>query len=198
MKDIDEGETSKLHQNYKLLSQEPIQNSIIELLITIHLKYDQFLTTRSLLDFIYTLLNNEKLLIDQLFEDESNVIIQNIRKEDPTLQRSFLLDKFILDRARAHEDKDLNVFVHEFNSLCQKNLIDAHSPSSLIRLFYLLKESEYANNYHQRFKQSFDNHVLRDFVRLVSLHHDYDDMNKKTIQEFYQKLKKLFLSISIN
>ena len=37
LKDIDEGKISKLHQNYKLLSQEPIQNSIIELLITIHL-----------------------------------------------------------------------------------------------------------------------------------------------------------------
>lgn len=197
LKDIDEGEISKLHQNYKLLSQEPIQNSIIELLITIHLKYDQFLTTRSLLDLIYTLLNNEKLLIDQLFEDESNVIIQNIRKEDPILQRSFLLDKFILDRASVHEDKDLNIFIHEFNSLCQKNLIDEHSPSSLIRLFYLLKESKYANNYHQRFKQTFDNHVLHDFIRLVSVHHDYDELNKKTIQEFYQKIKKaIFIYIN--
>ena len=46
-----------MHQNFKLLSIEAIQNSIIELLITVNLKYDQFITTRSLLDFVYTLLS---------------------------------------------------------------------------------------------------------------------------------------------
>lgn len=188
--DMHDENISRVHQNYKLLTQEPIQNSIIELLITIHLKYDQFLTTRSLLDLVYTLLNDKVLLVDQLFEDESNVIIQNIRKEDPILQRSFLLDKFILDRASNHKDNQLDLLIQEFNALCKHELIDATSSFTLIRLFYLYRDCDFANNYHQHFKESFENYVIHDFMRLVSVHHNYDDVNKKTIQEFYQKIKK--------
>jgi DNA phosphorothioation-dependent restriction protein DptF len=194
LQDINEGETSKIHQNYKLLSQEPIQNSIIELLITIHLKYDQFLTTRSLLDLIYILLNDKVLLIDQLFEDESNVIIQNFRKEDPILQRSFLLDKFILDRASNYQDTELELFINEFNTLCKHELIYTASSFTLIRLFYLYRDYDFANNYHQHYKKSFENYLIHDFVRLVSIHHNYDETNKKVIQEFYQKIETAIFS----
>lgn len=187
--DLQNDKTSKVHQNYKLLSQEPIQNSIIELLITIHLKYDQFLTTRSLLDFIHTLLNDEKLLIDQLFEDESNPIIQNIRKEDPILQRSFPLDKFILDRASMTKDSQLEDFLHELNALCKNTIIDEKSPFTLIRLFYLYRNHILANGYHKKFHDSFDNNTIHDFIRLVSVQHNYTDSNKTIIHEFYTKLK---------
>lgn len=192
--DINDEYISKVHQNYKLLAQEPIQDSIIELLITIHLKYDQFLTTRSLLDLIYTLLNDKVLLMDQLFGDESNGIIQNLRKEDPILKRSFLLDKFILDRASNHEDKQLDLFIKEFNGLCKHELINATSSFTLIRLFYLYRDCDFANNYHQYYKKSFENYLIHDFVRLVSFHHNYDEMNKKVIQEFYQKIETAIFS----
>lgn len=185
---------SIIHQNYKLLSQEAIQNTIIELLITIHLKYDQFLTTRSLLDFIYTLLNDEKILTNQLFEDERNPIIQNIRKEDPILKRSFTLDKFILDRASGVYDSKLKDFIQEINALCNKPFIDISASFTLIRFFYLFQNATIANDYHKTYAKCFDNHIVYKFIQLVSLHNNYDDSNRKIISEFYQNIKQAILA----
>ena len=76
---MEDEEKNIVHKNYKLLSNKFIQKSIIDLLILTNLKYDQFLTVRSLLDLIYTLLKGPRLLINQLFEDESNEIIKNLK-----------------------------------------------------------------------------------------------------------------------
>ena len=191
--DKENNQTSFIHQNFKLLSIEAIQNSIIELLITVNLKYDQFITTRSLLDFIYTLLSAPNTLINQLFEDDSNIIIKNIRKEDPVLIRSYQLDKFILERASEKEDKSLTEFINKFNQICTKEILDEKYASSIIRVFYLFRNNDISNNYHQKFINNFDDRAIHNFVHLVAIHKAYDNENKKAIQAFYKEIKGAIL-----
>ncbi|MCK5293404.1 MAG: DNA phosphorothioation-dependent restriction protein DptF, partial [Arcobacteraceae bacterium] len=191
--DIESEEITILHQNFKLLSTKAIKSSIVELLITVNLKYDQFITTRSLLDFIYTILNGSKLLINQLFEDDSNSIIQNIRKEDPVLIRTFQLDEFILERSSNKEDKKLFEFIDTFNNICHKNILDKSEPFELIRTFYLFRHNDISTNYHKNFLNNVDNSSIYDFINLVSIHKEYKEGNKKTIRLFYKDIEKAIL-----
>ena len=190
---------SIIHKNYKLLCNTFIQKSIIDLLIITNLKYDQFLTVRSLLDLIYTLLKGPKLLIDQLFENDSNEIIKNLKKEDPILRRSFLLDKFILERSSNKIDKKLEEYISNLNSQCEDPIFNLDSSFSLIRMFYLARNTEISNNYHLVFKKDFDDTYLHDFMELISIHQKYDDSNKKTIKNFYNNIvSAIYLYVNKN
>ena len=193
--DIARGNTSSVHQNFKLLSVPIIQDAIIELLIAINLKYDQFLTARSLLDLVYILLTAEKSLIDQIFEDETTSMMKNLKKEDPLLNRSYQLDKFILDRASNKVDEKLSSFVDGFNVLCEKEIVNEKNSSLLIRIFYLFKNKDISNNYHREFSANFDKNdkLIHDFIHLVSIHHEYEDKDKKVVRAFYDSIKKAIL-----
>ncbi|MDH4943955.1 DNA phosphorothioation-dependent restriction protein DptF [Sulfurimonas sp. C5] len=188
LEDIENETTSVVHQNYKLLSDKSIQKSIINLLILVYLKYDQFVTARTLLDFIYTLIKGPKILINQLFEERSNPIINNIHKEDPILNRTFLLDKFILESSTNQTNNDLDTFIEDFNKACKKPILKNNEPFTLLRCFYLFKDCELSNNYHHIFKDSFEKSTknIINFIELISSHQNYD---KTVIKEFYEKLK---------
>lgn len=193
--DIEIEKTSMIHQNFKLLSLPVIQDSIIELLIAINLKYDQFLTARSLLDLVYILLTTDKLLINQLFEDETTSMMKNLKKEDPLLNRSYQLDKFILDRSSNKEDMALKTFVKEFNALCKKEILNESDSSTLIRVFYLFRNQDVSNSYHQVFSDNFNRNdkLIYDFIQLVSIHHKYEDKDKKVVRSFYESIKQAIL-----
>ncbi|WP_373035579.1 DNA phosphorothioation-dependent restriction protein DptF [Sulfurimonas sp.] len=193
LKDTEENSISALHQNFKLLSVESIQESIIELLITINLKYDQFLTTRSLLDLVYVLLTAKDSLINKLFEDTSTSMMKNLSKEDPLQNRSYQLDKFILDRASGKEDEKLIEFIRGFNSLCKKEILNDKDAFLLIRTFYLFRNSSISNDYHKEFTINFDDSKVHSFIHLVASHHEYKDENKKAIKHFYKQLKEAVL-----
>lgn len=191
--------TSISHQNYKLLSNKYIQDSIINLLIQSNLKYDQFLTIRSLLDFIYVLLKGPKLLINQIFENNSNEIIKNIKKDDPILNRSFIIDKFILERKSSKSDAKLDEFINNFNRLCEKPILDSICPFTLIRTFYLFKDLDISNNFHKEFIEDFNNYSLHDFVELLSIHKRYEDNYKKRVKQFYEDaISSIYIYINKN
>lgn len=186
IKDEENNNTSICHQNFKLLSNQYIQNSIIDLLIQSNLKYDQFLTVRSLLDFIYILLKGPILLVNQIFENDSNEIIKNIKKDDPILNRSFKIDKFILERKSSKTDNKLNEFINGFNKLCERSILDSICPFTLIRTFYLFKAMDISNNFHKDFIEDFDNNNLHNFVELLYIHKKYEDKHKKIVKKFYE------------
>jgi len=191
--------TSISHQNYKLLSNKSIQDSIINLLIQSNLKYDQFLTVRSLLDFIYVLLKGPKLLINQIFENDSNEIIKNIKKDDPILNRSFIIDKFILERKSSKSDDKLDEFINDFNRLCEKTILDSICPFTLIRTFYLFKDLNISNNFHKDFIEYFNNHSLHDFIELLSIHKRYKNNHKKRVKQFYEDaVSSIYIYINKN
>lgn len=175
-----------LCKNYELLSMESIQDRIIELIVLTHLKYNQFLTARAILDFIYTLLSEEKLLINILFEDSNHEIIKNIRKEDPCLKRDEAIDRFIIKQTNREKNKELNLFLQEIE-------LQDLTPCSILRLFYLLINQEYSNNYHKKF---FKNKILIDkYIKILLSHNRFDDSQE--VQNFYKDLRKaMFLYIN--
>jgi len=177
-----------VHQNFKLLSIEAIQSSIVELLVTTHLKYDQFLTTRGIIDFIYTVLKGPKLLIDQLFEDDSNAIIQNIRKEDPILYRTKQLDTFILERSSKKNDIELEIFIEQFNSICKDPILKSNNPHTLIRTFFLFRKTECSSNYHKKFAEDYNDEATLEFIRIISANNSSE--NKSIINNFYKEMRK--------
>lgn len=177
------------HQNFHLLSHQAIQKSIVELLVTVHLKYDQFLTSRGILDLIYMLLKGPRLLIDQLFESDSNSILENTKKEDPILFRTKQLDTFVLERSSNKTDSELDEFIMKFNSSCQKTILHKDKSHTLVRTFFLFRDSECSTNYHQKFSQDFNDHSTLEYVRLIIANQNYNSETKKTIQNFYKEIK---------
>lgn len=195
LKDLKGGVFLLEHKNFQLLGLSCIQRSIVELIVTAHLKYDQFLTARGVLDFIYVLVTGNKLLVDQLFEECSNPIIANIQKEDPALLRTKRLDIFILERASKRSDVELESFIQEFDSQFDRPVLDACNPHSLVRLFYLIRSFELTNDYQKGFLKDFNDHSTLEFIKLVHAHKGFNDgTNKPTIRAFYKLLKKAIFS----
>jgi DNA phosphorothioation-dependent restriction protein DptF len=188
--DLKNDSHTTVHQNFKLLSIEAIKSSIVELLVTTHLKYDQFLTTRGIIDFIYTVLKGPKLLIDQLFEDDTNAIIQNIRKEDPILYRTKRLDTFILERPGNKDDLELEIFIEQFNTMCKEPILKSKDPHTLIRTFFLFRKAECSTNYHKKFTEDYKDEATLDFIRLVSAHNENSNQAKSIVNNFYKDMRK--------
>ena len=178
-------------QNFQLLQLKAIKKSLVELLVTVHLKYDQFLTTRSLLDFFYTLLTGPSLLVDTLFEDSSNAIIENIRKEDPCLLRSAKQDSFILERKSNKTDPELNAFIDGFNENFTQPILSLDNAHLLVRIFFLFRNHTCSTDYHQQFKEEFRDQTTHDFIELLYAHEQYDE---KPILAFYESLEKAILA----
>ena len=178
------------HQNFYLLGLEPVQNRIVELLVTVHLKYDQFLTARSILDLIYVLLRDPRLLIDQLFEHDSNPILENTFKEDPILFRTKQLDTFVLERSNQKSDSELEEFVRQFNQNCDFPILNTNDVHTLVRTFYIFREFDYSNNYHRQFEQDFADSSTLEYVKLIIANQNFSQENRHTLQVFYKEIRK--------
>jgi len=179
-----------LCDNYELLSKESVQERIIELIVLSHLKYNQFLTARAILDFIYTLLSDKRLLSDTLFENRTNLIIKNIAKEDPCLERSEVIDKFMITETNREENSELLSFCQDLN-LADKTL----NSCSLLRVFYLLNYQDVSNNFHKQFFQGSS--LTEKYIRLLIAHNKGEDCD--AVKSFYKELKNaLFLYINRN
>lgn len=188
--DLDNNLRSIDHQNFYLLGLEPIQRRIVELLVTVHLKYDQFLTMRSILDLLYVLLRDPRLLIDQLFEHDSNAILENTQKEDPILFRTQHLDTFILERSNNKKDVQLEEFIHQFNEQSSFHILQKNDVHTLVRTFYLFREYDCCNNYHRRFDKDFLDSSTLEYVKLIYASQNYSLNTKPLLQSFYKEIKK--------
>ena len=188
--DLEDNKVAIDHQNFYLLGLEPVQNRIVELLVTVHLKYDQFLTARSILDLIYVLLRDPRLLIDQLFEHDSNPILENTFKEDPILFRTKQLDTFVLERSNQKSDPELEEFVHLFNQSCTFPILNTIDVHTLVRTFYIFREYNYANNYHRKFEQDFADSSTLEYVKLIIANQNFSIETKPTLQAFYKEIRK--------
>jgi len=174
-----------LCDNFEFLAKESVQDRIIELIVLSYLKYNQFLTARAILDFIYTLLSDDKLLSDTLFEHSSNAIIKNICYEDPCLKRSERIDSFLIKQANQEEDESLIIFLEELDFFDKKL-----NPCSLLRVFYLLNSDSISNDYHKQFFQ--EPSLVEEYIYLLIAHNGGEDT--KEVKAFYQKIKKALFS----
>ena len=135
----DDKEGFIIAKNYKLLSDESIQKSLIYLLGLIRLYDEQFLVPRTFVDFIYKLIvsDNQDGLIGNLFSPLDNDISLKIQQHDPIRLRSEALDNYLLAKATGTLDEESIECVKYLESFSNLRL----SSFGNIRLSSLLSET---------------------------------------------------------
>jgi len=173
--------------NFKLLSIESVQSTIIELLMRARLAKDQFLTARALLDFIYTLLVGKDYLFDNLFLSKNNELSEKIASFDPALLRTEKLDNLSLTLKLNLPEDGFSFLKTKLKEIGVEPLT---TPASYIRLFYVLRNASFGNDYHLQYAAEFDNKLLAEYSRVLMAHQNYKNDNNEremsVINDFYK------------
>ena len=176
--------------NFKLLCMSGVQDVLITQLFKARLIKDQFVTTRTLLDFLHHLLMGEGYLFDKLFTGKENDLINKVSDFDPARLHTYELDQFILRYELGLVDTELDDFLislekhHiKFNRQCVK----PGDATSLIRLFWLLQHESVGNNYHHKFSKFFNESLFERYSEIWHWHKNYtaDSEQKKSLSRFY-------------
>ncbi|MGM0937341.1 MAG: DNA phosphorothioation-dependent restriction protein DptF [Pseudomonadota bacterium] len=181
---------TRITANFRLLANEQVQETIITTLFKVRLIKDQFITTRALLDLLYQLLVGDNYLFDNLFLAKDNELIQRIADFDPALIHTHAIDQFVLRYEMDILDVELDLFKVELAKLgiifndSQQTLGQA---ASLIRLFYIIKDYDLGNNYHQKFRGDFEDRLLDHYASVWLQHSQYlgDSGRQQELREFY-------------
>ena len=176
--------------NFKLLADESVQDLIITTLFKTRLLKDQFITTRALLDLIYQLIVGKYYLFDNLFMGKDSELNIRIAEFDPALVHTQILDQFVLRYELCLPDPELDDFLSSLNEIgiiFNKPRTTSGQAASLIRLFYLLKNTDFGNNYHHKFKHEFEESLLEYYESVWLKHSNYNGDKKlqSELRSFY-------------
>lgn len=176
--------------NFKLLCIPGVQNVLITQLFKARLIKDQFVTTRTLLDFLHHLLMGPGYLFDNLFTGAENDLIKKLSDFDPARLHTYELDQFILRYELGLVDADLDDFLTALEPLhikFDRQCVKPGDATSLIRLFWLLQHESLGNDYHRRFSAFFNESLFERYSEIWHLHRNYtaDSEQKKSLNRFY-------------
>lgn len=173
------------YQNYRILQENSVQELIIQLLLQARLKYDQFLSSRSLLDFVYHLLAGGQSIFDNLFNTHATGLAASLVTFDPCLIRSKNIDEFVVQQSISVRDQRFENFKASFMEQYELEA-GKYSSSTWIRTFFLLRRKEIGNNYHQSFSEDFKQPLFEEYIRIWQLHNS-SEPDLKLLREFYKK-----------
>ncbi|MCZ5430342.1 DNA phosphorothioation-dependent restriction protein DptF, partial [Escherichia coli] len=176
--------------NFKLLCMPGVQNVLITQLFKARLIKDQFVTTRTLLDFLHHLLTGPGYLFDNLFTGEENDLIEKVCDFDPARLHTYELDQFVLRYELGLVDAELDDFLVALKSLhikFDRQCVKPGDATSLIRLFWLLQHESLGNDYHRKFSAFFNESVFERYSEIWHLHRNYtaDPEQKRSLNRFY-------------
>ena len=176
--------------NYKLLCLPGVQDVLITQLFKARLIKDQFVTTRTLLDFLHHLLMGPGYLFDNLFTGAENDLIKKVSDFDPARLHTYEIDQFILRYELGLVDPELDYFLAALAPLhirFDRQCVNPGDAASLIRLFWLLQNESLGNNYHQKFSVFFNESLFEHYSEIWHLHKNYiaDSEQKKALNRFY-------------
>jgi DNA phosphorothioation-dependent restriction protein DptF len=182
----------KLCANYRLLCIPEVQERLIDILFKARLMKDQFLTARTLLDFIHNLLvggeNSSGYLFDNLFEESDNELSSKIIEFDPADQRTNTIDKFVLSCSLGLQDEKFEEYTAYLSAELGIRRPNKPRPYSYLRLFYLLKNTDFSNNYHSEFYGDFSESLIDRYSNIWNLHNNFEGApsNKLKVRAFYR------------
>lgn len=179
---------SMLTSNYALLSLDSVQKNIIALLLKARLIKDQFLTARSLLDFVFQILAMDGYLFDNLFSCSDNELLEHIQSFDPSNIHTRKIDEFVLQFGLGIEDEGFTQLKEQVKPL---GVFDVSNAASYLRMVYLLKDEEqFANEYINELKADFDNSLVNQYANTWLLHREFDGSAKKrrNLNKFYKDI----------
>ncbi|WP_151173911.1 DNA phosphorothioation-dependent restriction protein DptF [Pseudoalteromonas ruthenica] len=186
-KEYGSAQSKRLVTNYELLSLPSVQKVIVDLLFKARLMRDQFLTARALLDFIHELLLGKGYLFDNLFAGGGNELANKIEGFDPAHLRTKQIDRFILCL-------DLNLPNPEFTAFKEVSsdfgITKISSAAQYLRLFYVLRHSDFANNFHLQFNPDFNESLVEKYISVFRLHKQYlgTAEQKSELKSFYRDI----------
>lgn len=171
--------------NYSFLKDLKIEKKLTELIFSVRLMDDQFITTRSLLDFFYCLLASKKYIFETLFEGGDNEILDKMKKFDPIQIRTKKIDSFIMAIKMGIIDEKLEEYLIDLNDI--GIYIDFRKDvNNLIRLFFVLQDTDFSNNYHKIFSKDFELNDLKNYKELWLAHNNLNDKSEfKKLNKFY-------------
>lgn len=183
---ISPNKDKKLCANYELLSVNEVQDVIVDLLFKARLIKDQFLTARALLDFIFHLLAGPGYLQDNLFIDRDNELVSKIADFDPANTRSKAIDKFVLSYSLKLSDLKFEQYLTDLSA---KGIRKGQKPETYLRLFYILRNADFSNNYHLDFKDDFHEQLIDKYSSIWHLHTAYEGLpeQRAAIKAFYKE-----------
>ncbi|GLX65300.1 hypothetical protein KMU_33420 [Proteus vulgaris] len=176
--------------NFKLLCMSGVQDVIITQLFKARLIKEQFVTTRTLLDFFHHLIMGPGYLFDNLFTTAENALINKISDFDPARLHTYELDQFILRYELGLADSELNDFLTALKSLhinFDRQNVKSSDAISLIRSFWLLQHESLGNNYHRKLSEFFNESLLERYSEIWHMHKNYTASSgqKKILNRFY-------------
>ncbi|EIU6597749.1 DNA phosphorothioation-dependent restriction protein DptF [Salmonella enterica] len=176
--------------NFKLLCMPGVQNVLITQLFKARLIKDQFVTTRTLLDFLHHLLMGPGYLFDNLFTGAENDLIKKVSDFDPARLHTYELDQFVLRYELRLVDAELDDFLAALEPLhikFDRQCVKPSDATSLIRLFWLLQHESLGNDYHRRFSAVFNESLFEHYSEIWHLHRNYtaDLEQKRSLNRFY-------------
>jgi DNA phosphorothioation-dependent restriction protein DptF len=181
---------SKEIANFKILCIPGVQNVLITQLFKARLIKDQFVTTRTLLDFLHHLLMGPGYLFDNLFIGAENDLIKKVSDFDPARLHTYELDQLILRYELGLVDADLDVFLASLEPLhikFDRQCVKPGDATSLIRLFWLLQHESLGNDYHRKFSVIFNESLFERYSEIWHLHRNYtaDLEQRRSLNRFY-------------
>lgn len=176
--------------NFKLLCMPGVQNVLITQLFKARLIKDQFVTTRTLLDFLHHLLMGPGYLFDNLFTGAENDLIKKVSDFDPARLHTYELDQFVLRYELGLVDADLDDFLAALEPLhikFDRQSVKSGDATSLIRLFWLLQHESFGNDYHRKFSAFFNESLFERYSEIWHLHSNYTAApeQKRSLNRFY-------------
>ncbi|WP_432399675.1 DNA phosphorothioation-dependent restriction protein DptF [Pantoea allii] len=176
--------------NFKLLCMPGVQNVLITQLFKARLIKDQFVTTRTLLDFLHHLLMGPGYLFDNLFTGAENDLIKKVSDFDPARLHTYELDQFVLRYELRLVDADLDDFLAALEPLhikFDRQSVKSGDATSLIRLFWLLQHESLGNDYHRKFSAFFNESLFERYSEIWHLHSNYTAApeQKRSLNRFY-------------
>lgn len=176
--------------NFKLLCLPGVQDILITQLFKARLIKDQFVTTRTLLDFLHHLLMGPGYLFDNLFTGVENDLIKKVSDFDPARLHTYELDQFILRYELGLVDAELDDFLVALDTLhikFDRQCVKPGDATSLIRLFWLLQHESLGNDYHHNFSEFFKESLFEHYSEIWRLHRNYTAApeQKKLLNRFY-------------
>lgn len=176
--------------NFKLLCIPGVQNVLITQLFKARLIKDQFVTTRTLLDFLHHLLMGPGYLFDNLFTGAENDLIKKVSDFDPARLHTYELDQFVLRYELGLVDAELDDFLAALEPLhikFDRQCVKPGDATSLIRLFWLLQHESLGNDYHRKFSAFFNESLFERYSEIWHLHRNYtaDSEQKRSLNRFY-------------
>ena len=167
-----------------------MQKYINKLLFRARLEFDQFMTARALLDFIFQIITGPGALVDNLFSGSDNDLAHKVAEFDPAEQHSKGLDLFWVSSDLQQLGPEIQDFVTDAQQygLYSDSGVPV-SPTTLLRLFAVCREVDIGNNFHHQFQDEFsiEDRVFERYARIWFLHSEAEqfDLNKGEVIRFY-------------